>query len=509
MPTVQQTVRRVTRQAEEHLAQQRAEKFRFPYANLEGYPASYEIIKQISREDSERWGVVAYAGTKGRVRIGIVHPDNGQTITFLRQFATEHKVSLVLTVISETSLHYMLGLYDSLEQQQEELRKEEAEKHQEAEKHNYAKLVKTLDDLKTYATKINTSELFDLVLAAAVNQNASDIHFEPAEDSYAIRFRIDGVLQEAVMLPDASVKQLVSRIKMHANLKLDLSEKPQDGRFSMLIGGKEVDFRVSSLPSQYGESIVMRILRQDMQQLHLEELGFNERDLTLIREAIHKPYGMIIITGPTGSGKTTTLYAVLNEINSSEKKIITLEDPIEYRLAGIEQSQIESSKQYSFADALRACLRQDPDILMVGEIRDEETARIALNAALTGHLVLTTIHANNAVMAMPRLVDMGIEPFFLSGSINAVVAQRLVRKVNTDPATQQKVPYKGRMVIAEVLRPSADFERAVIKREDYSTLLDLAKATGMTTMMEDGRGKAANSLTTEEEVARVTQEMAT
>lgn len=503
---MQQTVRRVTRQAEERLAQQRAEKLRFPYANLEGYPASYDIIKLISRADSEKWQVVAYAGTKGRVRLGIVHPDNGQAVSFLRQFSTEHKVNLVLTVISETSLQYMLNLYDSLVEQQKELAKSLEKKNAEAEQHNYAKLVKTLDDLKQYALKINTSELFDLVLAAAINQNASDIHFEPAEDSYAIRFRIDGVLQQAVMLPGASIKQLVSRIKMHANLKLDLSEKPQDGRFSMQIGNQEVDFRVSSLPSQYGESIVMRILRQDMQQLRLEELGFNEHDLTMIRDAITKPYGMIIITGPTGSGKTTTLYAVLNELNSSEKKIITLEDPIEYRLKGIEQSQIESSKQYSFADALRACLRQDPDILMVGEIRDEETARIALNAALTGHLVLTTIHANNAVMAMPRIVDMGIEPFFLSGSINAIVAQRLVRKINNDPTTQEKHPYKGRMVIAEALKPSPDFERAVIKREDYSTLLDLAKKTGMTTMMEDGRAKAAASQTTEEEVARVTQE---
>ncbi|MFA5810339.1 MAG: ATPase, T2SS/T4P/T4SS family, partial [Thermoleophilia bacterium] len=222
MPTVQQTVRRVTRQSEERLAQQRAEKLRFPYANLEGYPASYEIMKQISREEAEKWQVVAYAGTKGRVRIGIVHPDNGQTISYLRQFSTEHKVSLVLTVISETSLHYMLDLYDSLVEQQAQLAKDTEKKAQEAEKHDYAKLVKTLDDLKTYAQKINTSELFDLVLASAINQNASDIHFEPTEDTYAIRFRIDGVLQQAVVLPGGSIKQLVSRIKMHANLKLDL-----------------------------------------------------------------------------------------------------------------------------------------------------------------------------------------------------------------------------------------------------------------------------------------------
>lgn len=507
MPNVAQTVRRVTRQSEEALAQEKANRYKFPYVNLEGYPASFDILHLMSKEDMIKWQVVPYAGTKSRVRLGIVHPDDGQTITFLRQFSTEKKISLVLTVISETSLQYMMDLYDALNEQQEVSQKEQAVRAREAEKHNYIKLAKTLEDLQQYAQKINTSELFDLILASAINQNASDIHFEPNEQDYGIRFRIDGVLQPAVSLPSNTIKPLVSRIKMHANLKLDLGERPQDGRFSIMLGDKEIDFRVSSLPSQYGESIVMRILRQDMQQLKLDELGFNEHDLGLLREAMRKPYGMIIMTGPTGSGKTTTLYAILNELNSTEKKIITLEDPIEYRMKGIEQSQIESSKDYSFADALRAVLRQDPDILMVGEIRDEETARIALNAALTGHLVLTTIHANNAVMAMPRLVDMGIEPFFLSGSINVVIAQRLVRKINRDPATKGTIPYKGRSVIAEALKPSADFERAVIKKEDFSTLLDLAKASGMTTMMDDGQSKAKLGITTLEEVSRVTQEV--
>ncbi len=275
----------------------------------------------------------------------------------------------------------------------------------------------------------------------------------------------------------------------------------------MQIGNQAVDFRVSSLPSQYGESIVMRILRQDVQQLQLDQLGFSDRDLKLIEEAINKPYGMIVVTGPTGSGKTTTLYAILNKLNTSEKKIITLEDPIEYRLSGIEQSQMDHSKNYSFADALRATLRQDPDIIMLGEVRDEETARIALNAALTGHLVLTTIHANNAVMAMPRLADMGIEPFFLSGSINLIIAQRLVRLINKENSTKDgSVVYTGRTIISEVIKPSAEFERAVIKKEDYTTVLEIAEKDGMVSMIEDGRRKVKLGLTTEEEILRVTQE---
>jgi len=312
------------------------------------------------------------------------------------------------------------------------------------------------------------------------------------------------VLQEAIHLGTDKFKPIVSRIKMHANLKLDLGEKPQDGRFSMQVGNQSIDFRVSSLPSQYGESIVLRILRQDVQQLDLKQLGFNPKDLAKINEAITKPYGMIVITGPTGSGKTTSLYALLNKLNQPNKKIITLEDPIEYRLEGVEQSQIDSSKSYSFADALRAALRQDPDVIMIGEIRDEETARIALNAALTGHLVLSTVHANNAVMAMPRLVDMNIEPFFLSGSINLIVAQRLVRKVRQNEQTNQ-LEYFGRTVIAETIKPSAEFERAVLKKTDFTTLFEIARKDGMITMHEDGEAKVKAGLTSKEEIMRVSQ----
>ena len=500
MPNVQQTVSRITRQTEERLAQQKAAQLGFQYANLDSYPANFEILSLLSLPEIEKWQVVPFAGNSERIRVGAVHPDNSQVRGFLNQLANTKKIGISISVVSESSIKAMLDLYQELLEQQANLRKQQEQEAKEAEKHNYAKLVKTLADLKRYAQLVSTSELFDLVLAAAVNQNASDIHFEPEESDYAIRFRIDGVLQPAVILPATTIKPLVSRIKMHANLKLDLAERPQDGRFSMNIGTQEVDFRVSSLPSQYGESIVMRILRQDIKQLDLDQLGFNQHDLKLIKTAMTKPYGMIVITGPTGSGKTTTLYAILNKLNYSEKKIITLEDPIEYRLAGIEQSQIESSKKYSFAKALRAALRQDPDIIMLGEIRDEETARIALNAALTGHLVLSTVHTNNAVMAMPRLVDMGIEAFFLSGSINLIVAQRLVRKIDKNSG------YTGRTVICETLKPSADFERAVLQKTDFTTLLNIAREDGMVTMSEDGQKKVAAGITTAEEISRVTQQ---
>lgn len=507
MPTVQQTIFRLSRQTEEKLAREKANSLGFAYENLEGYPVNFKVLSLFPEADIKRWQVVPFIKQGSRLKVGIVHPENKQTITWLKSFANKNSLTINLVIISQSSLNYLVNVYDQLRIQQEVLAKEQQEKVKQAEQKNYAKLVNTLKDLEKYATNVSTTELLDVIIAAAVNLRSSDIHIEPGEGEILVRFRIDGVLQPAIHLANDKFKPLISRIKLHANLKLDLGDKPQDGRFSMQIGNQAVDFRVSSLPSQYGESIVMRILRQDVQQLQLDQLGFSDRDLKLIEEAINKPYGMIVVTGPTGSGKTTTLYAILNKLNTSEKKIITLEDPIEYRLSGIEQSQMDHSKNYSFADALRATLRQDPDIIMLGEVRDEETARIALNAALTGHLVLTTIHANNAVMAMPRLADMGIEPFFLSGSINLIIAQRLVRLIDKEATTKDgSVVYTGRTIISEVIKPSAEFERAVIKKEDYTTVLEIAEKDGMVSMIEDGRRKVKLGLTTEEEILRVTQE---
>lgn len=509
MPNLQRALGHLTRQSEEAYTRERAEHFGLKYEILDRYPAGYEALSLISWEDALKYQVVCYVRSHRQVKVAVVHPENAALQDLLKRLANTYKVTISLTLVSESSLEAALSLYDELIQQKKKAEQEHQEKEKAAAARNYSQLVKTLGDLEEYAEKVSTTELFDLVMAAAVSQNASDIHIEPGEKDAVVRFRIDGVLQPALHLPTSTLKPLLSRIKLAANLKLDLAKQPQDGRFALLIGQEEVDFRISSMPSQYGEAIVMRVLRQGTEQLNLDQLGFSERDMKLITEAIGRPYGMVIVTGPTGSGKTTTLYSILNKLNNPERKIITLEDPIEYRLAGIEQSQIDASKSYTFADALRATLRQDPDIVMVGEIRDEETARIALNAALTGHLVLSTVHANNAVMTMPRLVDMGIEPFFLSGSINLVIAQRLVRKIDQAATTadpNHKAIYKGRCVVAEVLKPTPDFERAVLKKEDFTTLLDLARRSGMTTMNEDGQRKVQNGTTTLEEVLRVTQE---
>jgi len=500
MTNVSRTLSNITRSSEERITQQKAQGLKYPYEVLDNFPSNLEILSLMTLEEVRKWKAVPFVKQGNKVKVGLVHPENINTITFLRQLANKNNLTLTLVVVSESSLSYMISLYEDLLEQEAEFAQQQKKKEKIEEEKDFAKHVQSFEDLKKFARNISTTELLDLIVASAVNLRASDIHIEPEDVGFLVRFRIDGVLQPAIHLEADKFKPLVSRIKMHANLKIDLGEKPQDGRFSMQVGNQAIDFRVSSLPSQYGESIVLRILRQDVQQLSLEELGFNEQDLVKINEAIKKPYGMVIITGPTGSGKTTTLYALLNKLNTPERKIITLEDPIEYRLEGVEQSQVDSTKSYSFADALRAALRQDPDIIMIGEIRDEETARIALNAALTGHLVLSTVHTNNAVMAMPRLVDMGIEAFFLSGSINLIVAQRLVRKIDKNSG------YTGRTVICETLKPSADFERAVLQKTDFTTLLNIAREDGMVTMSEDGQKKVAAGITTAEEISRVTQQ---
>jgi type II secretory ATPase GspE/PulE/Tfp pilus assembly ATPase PilB-like protein len=263
-----------------------------------------------------------------------------------------------------------------------------------------------------------------------------------------------------------------------------------------------VDVRVSMVPTGYGEGVVMRLLRQDVEAMSLEQLGFSAHNLEMIEKAIRKPYGLIVVSGPTGSGKSTTLYAILQRLNTAEKKIITLEDPIEYRMEGVQHSQVTPETGFTFAEGLKGALRQDPDIVMVGEIRDPETATIALNASLTGHLVLTTMHTNDAVTAHTRFLELGVDSFLLSGSINLVVAQRLVRK--TVPGAAGEVAYKGRVVIAEALIPTPELERAVQQHADTTTLQEIAKRSGMIPMIEDGMAKVKAGVTTEDEVYRVT-----
>jgi type II secretory ATPase GspE/PulE/Tfp pilus assembly ATPase PilB-like protein len=298
------------------------------------------------------------------------------------------------------------------------------------------KQVKTADDIKKSIETIlaqkksyRISRILEIILAGAISINASDIHIEPEEVSVRLRYRLDGVLNDILEIDNATYALLLSRLKLVSNLKLNLKGKAQDGRFSIKLGDIEIEIRTSLLPGNYGESVVLRVLNPNSISVPLEDLGINERLLKILLEQLNKPNGMILNTGPTGSGKTTTLYAFMKKIYSSEIKIITIENPIEYHLKGIVQTQTEEDKGYTFLEGLRSALRQDPDVIMVGEIRDRETAEIAINASLTGHLVFSTLHTNNAAGTFPRLIDLGVNPKVISSAINIAMAQRLVRKL--------------------------------------------------------------------------------
>jgi general secretion pathway protein E len=393
--------------------------------------------------------------------------------------------------------------------------------------------------LRDMAREAPIIQLVNLLVLRAIQLGASDIHLEPFEDAFRVRYRKDGILYETESPPKGLQAAVLSRLKIMARLDIAERRLPQDGRFRLKVQGHDIDFRVSTLPTLMGESMVIRILDREKVILNLHGLGFPARELAQFDQLIHKPYGMILVTGPTGSGKTTTLYAALERINSSEKKIITIEDPVEYRLSGVTQMQVKPGIGLTFARGLRHIVRQDPDVVLVGEIRDRETAEIAIHAALTGHLVFSTLHTNDAAGAVTRLLEMGIEDFLLASAILGILAQRLVRlicpecrtavapdfagqewrQIRSDigaepeqlfsgrgcPACAQ-TGYQGRSGIYELLLVDDGIRPLILQRADANSLRKQAMAQGMRTLAGDGWDKVAQGLTTVEEVLRVTQE---
>lgn len=501
--TLDSALKKFNRESEETTARDLAASYGYSYAKLDDFPFNLGVLSLLDVDTIQKKHYAAYIHSNSKIRVAIVHPEDPLLIEEVSQLGEKWKAEIEYTVVSPTSFTCLIKAYLRLLEEKKETDRLYTQKRTDDEKKNYFVHIHTLDDLKQEIARASTTELIDVILAAGFNQSASDIHIEPGEGGLIIRFRIDGVLQKVLELPMTSHHPLVSRIKLLSHMKLDDQNNTQDGRFSLRDKGINADLRVASIPTGYGEAIVMRILRQDMQALSITELGFSEYNQGLIERVIRKPYGLILVTGPTGSGKSTTLYALLKVLNSSEKKIITLEDPIEYRLDGIQQSQINTDEGFTFAEGLRGALRQDPDIVMVGEIRDPETATIALNASLTGHLVLSTLHTNNAVTAHTRFLEMGIPPFLLNGSIQMIIAQRLVRQL-VPGSTAENPEYKGRLVIGEVLCPQTEFEQAVIQHKDQNSLEELAEKGGMIPMLQDGLEKVKAGLTTESEIYRVT-----
>jgi len=373
-------------------------------------------------------------------------------------------------------------------------------------------------------------KLIDLLILTGVSERATDIHFEPEKNLVRVRYRIDGVLKQGPYIPKKLERAINSRIKIMGNLNISESRLPQDGKATVSVYGKPIDIRVATFPTIYGENVVLRVLNKEQLVIGLESLGFSEKNLSRFTQAISRPNGICLVTGPTGSGKTTTLYAALMRISTPERKIITLEDPVEYELPLIRQSQINVRAGLTYAAGLRAILRQDPDIILVGEMRDEETIDTAIRAALTGLLVFSTLHTNDAAATIPRLLDMGVEPFLAASSLVGVVAQRLVRLIckyckqevppNPELALRLNVPdnkfyagqgcknceatgYRGRTVISEIMLLSPRIQKAIMERADASLIREIAREEGMQTMLEDGVQKAINGVTTLEEVARV------
>ena len=416
---------------------------------------------------------------------------------------------------------------------------------QDKKKDNEQKNLAIQNELAQPIERISVIRLVDRIIEHSYMARASDIHIDPAEDKVDVRLRIDGVLHNTFVLPKELQDEVVSRIKVISGLRTDEHQAAQDGRFRFKIKDAKINFdiRVSIAPTFYGENAVLRLLVEHGEVFTLETLGFSSHDLGVIKRAIKKPYGMILATGPTSCGKTTTLYNILKILNTEDVSIITIEDPIEYSVKGIDQIQVNQQTGLTFASGLRSILRQDPNIIMVGEIRDEETAAIAVNAALTGHLLLSTIHTNDAATTLPRLIDMKVEPFLIASTVNIAIGQRLVRKICPKCKTEKKlslaelqslstvipqeileknknkvfyygkgckecgnIGYKGRIGIHEVLEITDAIRDAIMKRFNSEKIKEIAKLEGMITMLEDGFDKALKGITTIEEILRVIHE---
>jgi len=420
MNDMDSTLQHMARDDEEKATADKAQILGLPYINLNGYPVEPHLLKIIAEDQAKQYRVIAYLrDSNNKVKLLTDDPENEDLNVFIQKLSTETNEQFLMTLGSRTSIDYGLSLYKTLTPQRSEY--EEIHVTQQLEK-EFETGLQDLTRLKDKISQVSTSEILDLIFAGAIKNDASDVHLEPEENDVRVRFRIDGVLQDMADLPVVTYKQIINRIKYLSKLKLDVTH-PQDGRFTIDVVGEEVDIRVATLPATYGEAVVMRLLPKKKSFLTMQNLGFRLDAQAAIEEAISQPQGVILNTGPTGSGKSTTLYAILQKLNTPERKIITMENPVEYRIDGIEQIQIDLENQTAFMDILKGSLRQDPDVMMIGEIRDAESASIALQAAMTGHLVLSTLHTNNAASTYARLLEIGVEPYLMGGTINLIIAQ--------------------------------------------------------------------------------------
>ena len=521
-----------------------------PYVNLSNSLIDQNVLALLPEDIAERFMAVPLAEVQNRLAVAMIDANNVQAVDYL---ANRIQRPLKVFMASESGVRHVLDQYRTdLSSVGEAAEASQAEANLDSAK-----------DVKTIVQDSPISKALSTILEYAVKSRASDIHIEPLEAALKIRCRVDGVLREIMQLPKSIEPALVSRIKILSNLKIDEHRVPQDGQFTVKVANKEVDLRIAISPVVWGEQVVIRLLDKTGNSFDIEEMGYAGRALRAIRKGIRRPNGMVLTSGPTGSGKSTSLYALIKEIKDDTVNIVTLEDPVEYKMDGVNQIQVNGDVGLTFATGLRSILRQDPDVVMVGEIRDGETASLAVQAALTGHLVFSTLHTNSAAGVLPRLLDMGIEPFLIASTINTIIGQRLVRRVSPKRETYQSNPietqnilttighllpktaadvaavsqdlgykdlplagqsaytlvkgidtpqtprgYSGRAGLYEVMDVNTDIQNLIVARATSSEIQRMAVSQGMITMRQDGYLKALQGVTTIEEVNRVAADTA-
>jgi type IV pilus assembly protein PilB len=540
--TMSQGLESIDRDYLEQATLEKAKELGLSYIDISKTPINPDLLKILKPDTAKNALMMPFFRIGKRLRIAIVDPNNAETKRVIEELKKQ-KYLLNINLASLVGLQETLKLYES---EQYQVKKEIETTYSEKDIKEYEKELVNLADLGPKVETVTSEEGLQLINMGAMKTGASDIHFEPGAKAVRVRFRIDGVLHKVFELDASTYKNLSNQIKYLAKMKLNVSNVPQDGRFSFELNQRKIDVRVSDIPTQFGESFVFRLLDSERGLLSYEEMGFKHDYLKKMNNLINMSHGMILCTGPTGSGKTSTLYSILDQFNSPESKIITLEDPIEYNLDGVSQSQINEKRGYNFADGLKSVLRQDPDVVMIGEIRDIDTAETASQAALTGHVVLSTLHTNSAVETIPRLINMGLPPFMVAPALHTIIAQRLVRKVCDSCKVMRSIPeaklkdiqktveainkikpdlkieipaklpnsagcdkcshtgYSGRIAIHEIINLDYEIRDMILKEESSNNILLAVRRKGLVTMREDGILKVLEGLTTLEEVFRVT-----
>lgn len=497
------------------------------YVVLKRLKIKKEVLDLIPEKMVRFYRMIPFDKSGSKLKIAMENPEDFEALEFAKR-----STGLFIEVYyaRKEDIERAYGQYQrGIEQDFEKIIRENVQKTGEI----------STDDLVKAAEKLPIVKILESIISYAISEKASDVHIETQAEEVIVRYRVDGILKDIIKLPRGIESALVARVKILSNLKIDEHRVPQDGRHKFSVNGSEVSLRISIIPGFYGENVVMRLLAESSRPLSLEELGLTGHNLDLIKESINRPHGMILVTGPTGSGKTTTLYSVLNILNTIDVKICTIEDPVEYGMNRVTQIQVNTKTGLDFASGLRALLRHDPDIIMVGEIRDQETAEIAIHSALTGHLVLSTLHTNTAAGAIPRFIDMGAEGFLLASTLNVIIAQRLVRKLCSNCVVKYKPPeelirklskdlnvnltsqnfykgkgcsqcgdrgYVGRIGIYEALPVTEKIRNLIAKKATSDEIQKEAVLEGMVTMLQDGMDKIASGLTSIEEVLRVVRE---